>query len=123
MEDTLRPMERVRVVPATQVRRGDVIAYEYPFPYPGNPRRVLFGRVIGLPGDRIEVRKGTVLVNGQVLSEPYVKNQVYDSMPPVIVPEAHYFVLGDDRSNTRDSRVWGALPASKVMGLVALGSH
>ncbi len=118
MEDALRPMERVIVLPPSELQRGDVVAFEYPFAYPGRPVRVLFARLIGLPGEWVEVRQGTVVVNGQPLSEPYVKNRTAQDTAPQLVPPGYYFVLSDDRSSTRDSRVWGMLPASKVVGVV-----
>lgn len=120
MEPTLVPRELVTVRPAATVRYGDVIAFAYPFPAPERSRHVLISRVIGLPGDRIEIVAGRVLRNGAPLDEPYVRNRSDRSFPPVIVPPGHYYVLGDDRTNQRDSRYWGPLPADRLLGVVAL---
>lgn len=123
MEPTLAPRATVVVRPAASVERGDVVAFEYPFQYPGRPRRVLISRVIGLPGDTIEVRSGQVIRNGESLVEPYVRNRSDRSFPPVAVAPGHYYVLGDDRTNQRDSRYWGQLPADRLLGIVELGQR
>ena len=117
MEPTFTAHSVVRFRPTREARRGEVIAYEYPFPYPGRPRRELIARVIGLPGDRLELGPQGVTVNGERLSEPYVKNQDRVSATRLTVPPGAYFVLGDDRDNQRDSRWWGPLPASKLLGV------
>jgi signal peptidase I len=117
MEPTFTAGSSVRFRPSAQAEHGEVIAFEYPFPYPGRPRRELIARVIGLPGDRIELSPDRVVVNGQPLDEPYAKNQQRVSPEQVTVPPGTYFVLGDDRNNQRDSRWWGPLPASKLLGV------
>jgi signal peptidase I len=117
MEPTFTAGSSVRFQQSVEARRGDVIAFEYPFPYPGRPRRELIARVIGLASDRLELGPDRVVVNGQPLDEPYAKNQERVSPAEVIVPPGTYFVLGDDRNNQRDSRSWGALPASKLLGV------
>ena len=121
MEPTFSAHTVVRFRPAGQAARGDVIAFEYPFPYPARPPRVLIARVIGLPGDHLELGPGRVLRNGEPISEPYAKN--LDRMTPqvVLVPPRSYFVLGDDRANQRDSRWWGPLPTDKLLGVRAAG--
>ena len=117
MEPTFTAGEVVRFRPASEARRGEVIAFEYPFPYPGRPRRELIARVIGLAGDRIELSERGVVVNGQRLEEPYAKNQERVSPTELTVPSGTYYVLGDDRNNQRDSRWWGPLPAGKLLGV------
>lgn len=85
-------------------RRGDVIVFKYP----QDPNRDFIKRVIGVPGDTVEVRDGTVFINGAPLVEDYIlatPNYVYG---PKVVPERHYFVLGDNRRNSFDSHAWGA---------------
>lgn len=117
MEPTYTARTLVRFRPAASAGRGQVIAFEYPFPYPGRPLRALIARVIGLPGDRLELGPDGVLVNGQRLPEPYVKNQERVSPTSLTVPPGTYYVLGDDRNNQRDSRWWGPLPATKLLGV------
>ena len=74
-------------------------------------------RVIGRPGDRLEFVDGTVLRNGEVLDEPYLKEPAeYSSMEPLIVPVGHVFVMGDNRNDSRDSRQIGSVPLSHVIG-------
>jgi signal peptidase I len=117
MEPTYSARSLVRFHPAAQAERGDVIAFEYPFPYPGRPRRELIARVVGLPGDRLELSLAGTVVNGHRLDEPYAKNQPAVTPAEITVPADSYFVLGDDRANQRDSRWWGALPADKLLGV------
>ena len=93
-------------------RRGDVIV----FLYPRNPKKDFVKRVIGLPGDKVEIRQGVVYVNGLRLEEPYPVIPDTSSMPPKTVPEGHLFVLGDNRPNSSDSRFWGMLPMDHVIG-------
>ena len=119
MEPTYSARDIVRFRVATDAPRGAVIAFEYPFTYPGRPRRELIARVIGRPGDRLELGPDRIVVNGLPLAEPYAKNQQLVEPGDVVVPAGHYFVLGDDRANQRDSRWWGPLPAGKLLGVRA----
>ncbi|MBN2501762.1 MAG: signal peptidase I [Anaerolineales bacterium] len=91
---------------------GDVIV----FPYPYNPYEDYIKRVIGLPGDTVEVSKGKVYVNGHVLNEPYIDAPPVSEFPKTTVPEGSVFVMGDNRNNSSDSREWGALPEDSVIG-------
>ena len=117
MEPTYSARTAGRFRPATRAERGDVIAFEYPFPYPGRPRRELIGRVVGLPGDHLTLSPSGVVVNGLGLDEPYAKNQPSVADAEATVPADSYFILGDDRANQRDSRWWGALPTDKLLGV------
>ena len=99
----------------SNVQRGDIIVFHYPM----DPEQELIKRVIGLPGDRIEVDKGIVYVNGQALEEPYI------AAPPAYssqwnVPEDRLFVLGDNRNDSSDSHSWGFLPFENVVGKAVL---
>lgn len=78
----------------------------------------LIKRVVGVPGDTISLANGTLLVNGVAKEEPYVNHQVPDlsSFGPISVPEGKVFVLGDNRTNSRDSRFFGALPIEDIEG-------
>jgi signal peptidase I len=96
------------------IERGDMVV----FWYPGDPSKSYIKRVIGLPGDIMEVDNGTVLVNGQRLDETYVRDEYRDrqSIPPAKVPPDEYFVLGDHRSSSNDSRNWGPVPRRYIYG-------
>jgi len=76
----------------------------------------LIKRVIGLPGETVEIRDGAVLVNGVELDEPYLTQRTTGQMPPVLVPEAHVFVMGDNRRQSNDSRYFGCVPWEDLIG-------
>ena len=99
-------------LPNNGPERGDIAVFKYPV----DPRRDFVKRVIGLPGDTVEMRNGTVFVNGTEVFEPYVKNTDSYNMAPVKVPEGHYFCLGDNRPNSQDGRFWGFVPESFMRG-------
>ena len=117
------PVERA-VLPGRPIQRGDVIVFKYPV----DPARDFIKRVVGLPGDRLELKQKKVYINGQALDEPYV--QYLTPMPaegeqtddkrvaygPVTVPTGQYFMMGDNRDNSEDSRFWGFVPASYIKG-------
>jgi len=96
------------------IERGDLVV----FWYPGDSSKSYIKRVIGLPGDRVEIREGTVLVNGTLLEENHVPEEYRDrqSVAPLTVPEEQYFVLGDHRSSSNDSRSWGPVPRRQIYG-------
>ena len=96
------------------VQRGDTVV----FLFPPDPRRSYIKRVIGMPGDTVEIRSGRVWLNGSELREPYVPEEYRDpsSMSAVRVPPGHYFVMGDHRSASNDSRAWGPLPGQAIYG-------
>ena len=85
-------------------RRGDVIVFRFHL----DPSRDFIKRVIGVPGDTVEVKDGTVFINGSPLAEDYINNTPNYTYGPRTVPEAHYFVLGDNRRNSFDSHAWGS---------------
>ncbi|MEX2245573.1 MAG: signal peptidase I [Dehalococcoidia bacterium] len=84
-------------------RRGDVIVFRYPL----DPRRDFIKRVIGIPGDTVEVHDGSVFINGNPLEENYIEDTPNYTYGPKTVPDGHYFVLGDNRRNSSDSSKWG----------------
>jgi signal peptidase I len=100
------------------VKRGDIVLFRYP----RDPEKLYVKRLVGLPGETVEVRSdGRVLIDGKELAEPYVdpKLNVMDtSDPPVYVEPHHYYVLGDNRDNSSDSRMWGAVPEEYILGKV-----
>jgi signal peptidase I len=114
------------VLPVGQIQRGDVVVFKYP----EDPERDFIKRVIGLPGDTLEVRRKEVHINGTPLKEPYVhflqpasaesgettSFDVRENYGPVTVPPGNYFMMGDNRDNSQDSRYWGFLPAHYVKG-------
>lgn len=96
------------------IERGDLIVFWFPL----DPTKSYIKRVIGVPGDTVELDEGAVLVNGQRLEEPYVIEQYRDhqSMSSFKVQREEYFVLGDHRSSSNDSRSWGAVPRNYIYG-------
>jgi signal peptidase I len=96
------------------IDRGDTVV----FWFPGDPTKSYIKRVIGMPGDRVEVDDGKVVVNGQALVENYVPPEFRDqsSMSARVIPDGEYFVLGDHRSSSNDSRAWGMVPRQYIYG-------
>jgi signal peptidase I len=130
------------LMPYQTIKRGDVIVFHYPV----DPQQHFVKRVIGLPGDRLRMVNKKVLINGKPLDEPYVRfleppnNLFRDNFPRVdipaiglegkwwlemrklvedgqlIIPEGHYFVMGDNRDDSQDSRYWGFVPRENIIG-------
>jgi signal peptidase I len=107
-----------RLLPQREVRRGDVVVFKFP----PEPEVDYIKRVVGLPGDTVELRRGHLYVNGDPLSEPYVRDdhREREFFPPVVVPEGNYFVMGDHRNRSLDSRAWGTVPRELVKGRALL---
>jgi len=97
---------------------GDIIVFTSPIP--DEFSEMFIKRIIALGGEEIGIRGGVVLVNGVVVYEDYAKGTMTD-FEPVIVPYGYLFVMGDARQNSRDSREWGAIPVSSVIGRIYLG--
>ncbi len=130
------------LMPYQTIKRGDVIVFHYPV----DPQQHFVKRVIGLPGDHLRMVNKKVLINGKPLDEPYVRfleppnNLFRDNFPRVdipaiglegkwwlemrklvedgqlIIPEGHYFVMGDNRDDSQDSRYWGFVPRENIIG-------
>jgi signal peptidase I len=130
------------LLPYRRVQRGDIVVFHFPL----NPPEHVVKRVIGVPGDRIHLIDGVVYLNGQRLTEPYAADEpswpdhFRDNFPAgsytdpsvdthwweqmhqnlsggdIIVPAGQYFVMGDNRSHSRDSRYWGFVPRSDIVG-------
>ena len=116
------------LLPMGTIRRGDVVVFKYPV----DPARDFIKRVIGLPGETLEVRSKKVYINGQALDEPYAHYIQHPTSPeefrevtsldvlehygPVVVPPDQYFMMGDNRDNSADSRIWGFLPREYIKG-------
>jgi signal peptidase I len=94
---------------------GDIIVFHFP----RDPKEEYIKRVIGLPGDEVEVRNGTVYINGQPLDESYLKVKT-NYIGSWIIPEGQLFVLGDNRNNSSDSHDWGTVPMDYVVGKAVL---
>ncbi len=96
-------------------QRGDIIVFKYP----DDPSQDFVKRVIGLPGDIVEIKQGVTYVNGEVLDEPYLNETPAKlDFGPYVVPDDCYFVMGDNRNNSNDSRKWKNtyVPRSYVLG-------
>lgn len=120
MAPTLKVNDRVLVNKLSydlhDVHRGDLVVFESP-PNEGSQTKDLIKRVIGLPGETVESQNGHILINGQVLEEPYLGPDVATGpLEKVTVPPEHLWVMGDNRPNSRDSRFFGAIPESLVIG-------
>lgn len=98
-----------------ELKRGDVVT----FLYPKDKSKWYFERIIGLPGEQIEIREGKVYINGQILDEPYIDekyNAMKASFRPQRIAENNYFVMGDNRDNSSDSRYWGTVDKELITG-------
>ena len=118
------------VLPVRSVHRGDIVVFKYP----DEPDRDFIKRVIGLPGETVELRNKKVFINGKPIEEPYVhflsppsseyqevtSFDVRENYGPRAVPPDQYFVMGDNRDNSQDSRYWGFLPRSYIKGKALL---
>ena len=118
------PVER-GLLPVRPVRRGDVVVFKYP----EDPERDFIKRIVGLPGETIEVKGTQVLVNGAAIPQPFAhfllphdpaapvnEGDPRERYGPVTVPDGHYFAMGDNRDNSQDSRYWGFLPGALRQG-------
>ncbi len=111
---------------ASELRRADVIVFHFPL----DPRRTgpqgcarnFMKRIVGLPSDRIEISKGVVLIDGIELVEPYDPNKDSSSLKHVVLGMDEFFVLGDNRDRSNDSRNWGPLPADAIVAKVVAAS-
>jgi len=107
------------LLPSRDVRRGDIVVFKFP----EEPEKDYIKRIIGLPGDLVEVRRRNLFINGILQKEPYVRhiypmgvNSDSDDYPPTKIPTDRYFAMGDNRDNSRDSRSWGFVPKDYIKG-------
>lgn len=116
MEPTLEPGDRILVnkfiYRFQEPQRGEVIVFKFPL----DPRRDFIKRVIGLENEKVEIKEGILYIDDQQIEQPYLKETFPGSYGPYQVPPNHLFVLGDNRTNSEDSRFWGALPRENVVG-------
>lgn len=119
---TLFGFERA-LLPIDPIRRGDILVFKFP----EEPERDFIKRVIGLPGETLVMRERKIYVDGKAIDEPYARfNSLTDptviatdrllNYGPVKVPEGHYFMMGDNRDNSQDSRYWGFMPREYIKG-------
>jgi signal peptidase I len=124
MERTLEPGQYVLVDKLTPrwdgYKRGDVIVFEPPPGWSDGDRTPFIKRIIGVGRDEIEIRDGRVYVNGVALAEPYVYDGQPTTAPPdrdtFTVPPGEFFVMGDHRASSADSRIFGPIPGSSIIG-------
>jgi signal peptidase I len=116
MEPALKDGDRIlidRNVDALQ--RGDIVVFYYPV----DPKKSYIKRIVGLPGEAVEIREGKVLINGTALAETYVlpaNNRVRSARAEIRVPADSYYAIGDNRDNSNDSRMWGPLQRKFIYG-------
>lgn len=97
----------------TKPKRGDIIIFKYP----ENEKELLVKRVIGLPGEMVIIKGGKIYLNGseEPLEEPYVADPKIEDLGPYIIPMGCYFVMGDNRTDSLDSRIWGYVTEDKIV--------
>lgn len=123
MEPGLEDQERIFINKIVyrweSISRGDIVVFHYP----RDPRKSFIKRVIGLPGDRVRIAFGHVYLNGKAVEEPYVPEDFLDtrSYPETVIPADSYFVLGDHRSMSNDSREFGPVQRAYIYGKAVFG--
>jgi signal peptidase I len=105
-----------KILPYKNPKRGDVIVFKYP----NAPETAYVKRLIGMPGDKVEMNGRTIYINGQPLKENYTQyideGSIYEHYGPYFVPQNQYFAMGDNRDNSQDSRFWGYVPRDYILG-------
>lgn len=144
MEDTLLVNDMLLInklaLSFGEPSRGDILVFKCPTPEPYTEAKDFIKRVVGLPGDKLEIRDGRLVRNGEPVDEPYLKEPMdetrifhahkrfdpesgqvasFAASDSVTVPPGHLFMMGDNRNNSQDSRYWGMLPRKAVIGRAA----
>lgn len=123
MKNTIMPNDRLianrLAYTFSEPQRGDIVV----FPYPDDESKLFVKRIIGLPGEVVEIVDGKVYIDGEPLEEDYVSSEITDGTAnsgPYVVPENHVFMMGDNRGNSEDSRYWENtyLDEDKILGKV-----
>ena len=106
------------ILPIRELQRGDIVVFKFP----EEPEKDYIKRVIGLPGEKVRIANGRVFINGRELNEPYVKPAYldYQSYPERAVEPDHFYVLGDHRNSSNDSREWWTVPREYIYGKAVL---
>lgn len=119
------PFTNHRLPALRQIKRGDVIV----FIYPEDPKKDFIKRVVGLPGETIEIRYGNIYINGELNKDPVLYNRFYYNKLDsgfgregeiIKIPESSYYVLGDNSNSSKDSRYWGFVPKNNILGKAIL---
>ena len=117
--NSLKPMTKIRLPGFRQPKRGDVVV----FIYPNDRSKDFIKRLIALPGETVEIKDGKILINGQEVADPRIANTYYYNRGdygqegvPITVPQGKYFLLGDNSASSHDSRYWGFIDQSDVLG-------
>lgn len=100
------------------LERGDIIMFQPP--KASGESDDLVKRIVGLPGETLEVREGKVWINGKALEEPYLNQAPKYTYGPIEIPENAYVMFGDNRNNSKDSHIWGILPKENIEGRVII---
>ncbi|NOT62340.1 MAG: signal peptidase I [Acidobacteria bacterium] len=97
-----------------ELQRGDIVGHLYPL----DTTKSYVKRIVGMPGETVEVRDGRVFINDKMLDEPYMQADYrsVDTVEPTVVPANQYYVMGDNRPNSSDSRIWGTVARELVYG-------
>lgn len=120
MEPELHSEEKIivnkMIYKLREPKHGEVVVFKYPL----EPEKDFIKRVVGLPGDEISIKNGSLYRNQEKLDEDYVKEYVFGNYGPVMVPQGQLCVMGDNRNNSHDSRTWGMLDESLLKGRAEL---
>ncbi len=113
------PFTHLRLPQVREIKRGDVVV----FIYPEDDKKDFIKRMVGLPGDVVEIRRGTIFVNDKPVLDPVFNQRYYYNRgdfakdgQKLIVPQGNYFVLGDNSGSSKDSRYWGFVPKDNILG-------
>ncbi|PKM82629.1 MAG: signal peptidase I [Firmicutes bacterium HGW-Firmicutes-14] len=117
MEPTLVAGDRIIVSKInfrfTDPARWDIVVFKYPV----DPSKDFIKRIVGMPGETLQIRDSRLYINGEVVEQPFLPPDLrYGDFGPVKITESQYFVMGDNRNNSDDSRVWGTLPKDNIIG-------
>lgn len=123
MRPTLQERDRLLVNKLiyrfNEPQRGDIVVFRFPL----EPKKDFIKRLIAKEGETVEIKEGNIYVNGELVKDPVIKNITYvnagsleNENSSITVPEGHYFVLGDNSANSRDSRYWGFVPEKNMLG-------